>query len=279
MEPAFRARLEAVYRAHPLTAASVLARVRQHRGHLPALTEHDLAYAPDGGPTDQNHVGGAAGTLTMARALGLDGTWRVLDVGSGLGGTPRLLAASFGCRCHGVELTDTRFADAVELTRLTALDDLVSFTHGDFLEVALPGGPFDLVLFQGAVLHFRDLPACLRRAASVLRAGGRLVAEDPFLARPPANDDEAAALRRLEQHWNVSFVTLDDWERHAAAAGFHMDVPVDLSALAMEELDALIATASSGRLGSVTPDEHEGWKLGHRFLHSGVLRYARIVTT
>ena len=64
----------------------------------------------------------------------------MLDIATGLGGTPRLLAEEFGCRCHGVELTTGRFADAVRLTRLVGLDRRVTFSHGDFMEVDVPGG-------------------------------------------------------------------------------------------------------------------------------------------
>src|SRR4029453_3691887 len=102
----------------------------------------NLAEDPGGGVTDQNHVGGAAEVRALAKAVGLEPGAAVLDIGTGLGGTPRLLAGGFGCPCHGVEPTPKRFRDAVRLTQLAGLDRLVTFTQGDFMSVDVPGGPF-----------------------------------------------------------------------------------------------------------------------------------------
>ncbi len=119
-----RARLEQVYSEHPVTAAAVLDRVRRERGSLVGLTARDLAESIQGGVTDQNHAGGAAGVRALAAAAGLRRGWSVLDIGTGLGGTPRLLAEEFGCRCHAVELTSCRFRDAVRLTQTVGLQEL-----------------------------------------------------------------------------------------------------------------------------------------------------------
>jgi 2-polyprenyl-3-methyl-5-hydroxy-6-metoxy-1,4-benzoquinol methylase len=54
------------------------------------LTLEDLA------PVDKFHICGRAATLELARAFGLDAAKRVLDVGSGVGGTSRCLAKEFG---------------------------------------------------------------------------------------------------------------------------------------------------------------------------------------
>src|SRR6185436_17655506 len=118
MDPVFRARLERVYSEHPIAADAVLDRVREERGTLDRIRARDLAEAARGGPTDQNHVGGAAEVRALADAIGLARGAMVLDVGTWLGGTPRLLAEEYGCRCHGVELTARRFHDAVRLTEL-----------------------------------------------------------------------------------------------------------------------------------------------------------------
>src|SRR5262245_48259753 len=115
MDAKFLARLERVYSEHPVNADAVLDRVRRERGTLEGITAHHLAESAGGGSTDQNHTGGAAAVWALAMAAGVRPGWRVLDIGTGLGGTPRLLAEEFGCLCHGVELTASRFHDAVRL--------------------------------------------------------------------------------------------------------------------------------------------------------------------
>src|SRR5260370_21464337 len=69
------------------------------------LSPSDLA------PLDQFHTRGLAATVELAQAAGIKRGTTVLDIGSGLGGPSRYLAATFGCRAHGVGLTPS-FADA-----------------------------------------------------------------------------------------------------------------------------------------------------------------------
>ncbi len=63
------------------------------------LTLQDLA------PVDEFHVRGQEATAELARSARLDETVHVLDVGSGVGGPSRYLAAEFGCRVTGLDLT------------------------------------------------------------------------------------------------------------------------------------------------------------------------------
>ena len=89
MTDEFLDRLTEVYAKHPLSAASILERVRRRKGTLDGLTETDLCLDPETHVTDQNHSGGVAAVLEIAEAVGLEKGMRVIDVGSGLGGAPR----------------------------------------------------------------------------------------------------------------------------------------------------------------------------------------------
>src|SRR5262245_7107296 len=106
MTDEFRNRLIKVYAEHPLTAVSILERVRRQKGIAQRWTESDLCVDLETQITDQNHPGGLATVLEIARAVGLNAGMSVIDVGTGLGGTPRVLSDRFGCRCLGVELTE-----------------------------------------------------------------------------------------------------------------------------------------------------------------------------
>src|SRR5215470_4594981 len=60
---------------------------------------------------DQFHTRGIAATADLAKTCGITAEMSVLDVGSGVGGPARFLAATVGCRVTGVDLSEP-FVDA-----------------------------------------------------------------------------------------------------------------------------------------------------------------------
>src|SRR5438445_12789559 len=81
------------------------------------LTIDDLA------PADQFHSGGKSSTVRLARRAGLKPGMRVLDVGGGLGGPARTLAAEFGCQVTVVDPTESYVRTGEALTRRVRLPD------------------------------------------------------------------------------------------------------------------------------------------------------------
>ncbi|MGI9182960.1 MAG: SAM-dependent methyltransferase [Longimicrobiaceae bacterium] len=277
MDANFLARLTCAYAEHPLSAATILARIRRQKGLLEGLTALDLAIDDETGVTDQNHFGGVGAVIEIAEAAGLrEGAW-VLDVGTGLGGAPRVLAHLFGCRCHGVELTETRCREAVELTRLVGLEERVTFTCGDFLAVEVPDGPFDLVIGQGAFMHFADADALLRKCAALLRPEGWLAVEEGYLRRESSGDREAAKLEALLGCWNGWFHRRDAWRRWLNRAGLAEQRFQDLSELAAQEFRAHLRLAEGDRLASVSESELLGWRLGAELTDSGLIGMMRLL--
>src|ERR1700739_2176318 len=63
------------------------------------------------GALDQFHTSGLAATVELANLAGISADMSVLDVGSGVGGPARFLAATCGCRVTGVDLSEP-FVDA-----------------------------------------------------------------------------------------------------------------------------------------------------------------------
>lgn len=273
-EAAF-AKISRSYEAHPLRADTILGRVCRRRGSLDELTEMDLAVDEETGLTDQNHAGGVGAVLAIARSVGIRGDERVLDVGTGLGGTPRLLAHLFGCHAHGVELTESRHRDAVALTRLVRLDKLVSITRGDFLEVELTDGPYDLVIGQAAFMHFVDQAAAYRKCAEALRPGGWLVVEDAYLRREPAGD-EMIKLQSLFDVWNGRFHMLDCWRDWVANAGLSLCAIEDSREATVRESANLSRLWEEPEL-LATPEELLGCRIGSDLTASGLLGYVRLV--
>src|SRR5713101_7531956 len=66
---------------------------------LDRLKPEDLA------PVDEFHIRGREATIELASQVGLNSNHKVLDVGSGVGGASRYLAAAYGCQVIGLDLT------------------------------------------------------------------------------------------------------------------------------------------------------------------------------
>ena len=87
---------------------SILERLRRTRATLDGLTAADLAADEATELTDQNHVGGMRFVRELAEAVGLRREHRVLDLGCGLGGSARIMAALYECQVHGIDFSDKR---------------------------------------------------------------------------------------------------------------------------------------------------------------------------
>jgi tetratricopeptide (TPR) repeat protein/SAM-dependent methyltransferase len=277
MDADFLDRVSRSYAEHPLTQATILRRIRRRRGSVQELTEMDLAVDDETRVTDQNHLGGAGAVLAIAKAVGLRAEHCVLDVGTGLGGTPRLLAHLYGCRCHGVELTSQRCRDAVELTQRVGLEGRVTFSCGDFLEMEITGNPFDLIIGQDSFIHFSDLGRLLAKCVSLLQPAGWLAVQDGYLRREPSNAEEERRLQALLGCWNGCFHTVATWVASMATAGLEVKQFEDFSGPCHRELSEQVRLAEEGQQDSVTESELLGWRLGVELSASGLLGTMRLL--
>ena len=66
---------------------------------------------------DQFHTRGLAATAELGKLVGITADMSVLDVGSGVGGPARFLAATYGCRVTGIDLSEPFVEAARYLTR------------------------------------------------------------------------------------------------------------------------------------------------------------------
>ena len=135
---------------------------------LDTLTPLDLA------PADQFHTGGWDATLDLARMAELGPGMRVLDVGGGIGGPARTLAAEFGCTVTVLDLTEEFCRVGERLTAMTGLADRVTFRHGSALDMPYDDESFDVVWTQHSSMNIEDKERLYGGARRVLRPGGRL---------------------------------------------------------------------------------------------------------
>jgi ubiquinone/menaquinone biosynthesis C-methylase UbiE len=129
---------------------------------------------------DEFHVRGAAVSVELAEEAGFDKNTRVLDVGCGIGGPARMLAAKFGCKVTGIDITEEFIRTAKLLSRETGLDEQTEFITGNALHLPFNDESFDVVWTQHAQMNIKDKGAFYTEISRVLKKGGRFIYYDIF---------------------------------------------------------------------------------------------------
>lgn len=129
-------------------------------------------------PLDQFHTRGLAATAELAKAAGIAAGMRVLDIGSGLGGPSRYLAATYGCQVHGIDLSPTFVAAAQYLAERSGVADKVSYECANALDLPCDDETFDVAWTQHVAMNIADRAGLYAEIHRVLRKGGRLAVYD-----------------------------------------------------------------------------------------------------
>jgi SAM-dependent methyltransferase len=133
------------------------------------------------GALDQFHTRGLAATAELARLAGITADMSVLDVGSGVGGPARFLAANHGCHVTGVDLSEPFVEAARYLTGRTGQSGQVSFECASALTLPFDDGRFNAVFLQHVAMNVADRARLYREIRRVLKQGGRFATYDVVL--------------------------------------------------------------------------------------------------
>lgn len=153
------------------------AALRLHGKDPAKVTVDDLA------PLDEFHMRGREATEDLAALAGLESGDHVVDVGCGIGGSSRFLAARCGCRVTGIDLTPEFCSTAEALTRRTGLDGQIEYRCASALAMPLADASADVAWTQHAQMNIADKPGLYREIARIVKPGGRFAFHD-ILAGP-----------------------------------------------------------------------------------------------
>ncbi len=159
------------YRQSGLTER-ILAALAHAGKDIGRLTIDDLA------PVDEFHSRGRRATQELAALLAPAASDHVIDIGSGLGGPSRYLAATFGCRVSGIDLTPDFVSTATELTARVGLAQQVDFRVGSALALPFADASFDRAWSQNVAMNIADRPRFYSEMHRVLRPGGFLAIQE-----------------------------------------------------------------------------------------------------
>jgi sarcosine/dimethylglycine N-methyltransferase len=138
-----------------------------------ALQASDLAMLED------FHSLGRLATAALVELAQIGASDRVLDAGTGIGGTARLIAAERGARVTAVDITP-EYCDVAEwLNDAVGLGDLIEVRSADVTELPFDDASFDVVVSQHVQMNIADKRRLYAEARRVLVPGGRLALWDP----------------------------------------------------------------------------------------------------
>jgi ubiquinone/menaquinone biosynthesis C-methylase UbiE len=160
--------------AHGKVLSAIVDGLRAAGKDVTKLSPADLA------AVDEFHIRGREATVELAARAALKPGLRVLDVGSGLGGSARYLAAEHGCRATGIDLTQEYVDTANALAKMVGVDALVNYRRASALDIPEAGGSFDAVWTEHVQMNIADKRRFYGEIARVLTTGGRLIFHDIF---------------------------------------------------------------------------------------------------
>lgn len=175
--------------------------------NVEALTRDDIS------SFDAFHIRGLEATRELADIAEIEGHFRVLDVGCGIGGPARTLASEFGCDVVGIDVVEEYCRAATLFTDRVGLSDSVRFRHGNALDLPFEDEAFDVVWFEHTLPNIEAKRVALEEAARVLEPGGTLAlyeicagpGGDPVFPVPWAPD---ASLSYLESSGRLREIIL-----------------------------------------------------------------------
>lgn len=216
-------------------AERILGALAETGVHLDTLTPDDLS------PLDQFHVRGRDATLELAVAAGITSDHNIVDVGGGIGGPARILAAQFGCDVTVVDLTEEYCRAGEVLTAKTGLHNQVRFTPASALDMPFDNESFDVAWQQHSSMNIPDKKSLYKEVARVLRPGGRLALYEIMAG--------TAGGVRYPVPWardpSISFLGSPDEMRTALQeAGFEVRSWIDQTGLGVEWFRARLAAAA-----------------------------------
>jgi SAM-dependent methyltransferase len=159
---------------------------RQHIEQALTAAGKDLDHLTpaDLGALEDFHTMGRIATGQLAELAGITGQDRVLDAGTGIGGTARYLAATCGCQVTAVDLTEEYCATASWLNELTGLAGKITVRQADVTGLPFADAAFDVVVSQHVQMNVPDKARLYAEARRVLVPGGRLAIWDITAGAP-----------------------------------------------------------------------------------------------
>jgi len=226
------------------------------------------------GPLDHFHTGGLKASRELMELAGIRATDRVLDIGAGLAGSGRMLAATAGCEVDCIELSADYCTGAALLNRLTGLEDRVRMHQGSALDLPFPDEAFDVAWMQNVGMNIEDKATLYGEIARVLRPGGRFAFQEMAAGSVPTSH---FPLPWASDPADNFLIPASEMTAALQACGFVAELFEDTSDAHLAKPIANATPAASGQLGLAVFVEDLATKAANarRSLEEGQVRLVR----
>lgn len=129
------------------------------------VTIEDLA------PVDEFHIGGRFATDNLINQLGFSKQCHVLDVGCGLGGAARYVAANYNNRVTGIDLTPEYIETGRALCNWLKLNNEITLEHGSALSMPFQDKKFNGGYMLHVGMNIKDKALLFSEIYRVLKPG------------------------------------------------------------------------------------------------------------
>lgn len=216
--------------AHHYDTGAILDRIKD--GLRAAGADPDKPDPADLKAVDEFHVGGIEATEALLAPLGVTARTRVLDIGSGIGGTARHIAGRYGARVTGIDVTPAFVDTATALSAMCGMDDRTEYHVASAYDLPVGSHSIDLATMIHVGMNLEDKYRLFSEVARVLAPGGRfavfdymqITGEDPEFPVPWASAadhsfvDHPETYRRAAARAGMNLV--HERDRHDYAVSF-----------------------------------------------------------
>jgi sarcosine/dimethylglycine N-methyltransferase len=151
---------------------------------------------------------------------------KVIDLGSGYGGSMRTLVGQSGCEATCLNISEVQNDTNRHKNRRVKLADRINVVHGVFEDVPESDASYDIAWSQDAILHSDQRHKVLEEVWRVLRPGGWFIFTDPMQADDVPDGVLQPVYDRLQLN---SLGSMRFYRESAEAIGFEVAEQEDLT--------------------------------------------------